>query len=575
MQTHWPWAPARVAFIVPVALAAMVPFHDGAPGTPLTPVPARVQADAAFDAGRAVALVDARFVSFAVDTIQVVGGPFWAPMGEGEGLLGTRPVSRFSFTRPRLRRLAGALGPAYLRIGGTDADRTTYDLGDAPVSRPPGRAHGVLTRAIWDEVNDFARELDLRLLFTLNAGPTARDAAGDWDPAGARSLIAYSVAHGYPVDVWELGNEANAFPVAHGVWLSAERYAADLGRARRLLDELAPSARLAGPASSYWPVLGAWRSSFDAGVLDHAGGLLDVVSWHYYPQQSYRCPVATRSAHAGRMMTAVALADLDGWADEVESATRAHTDGAEVWLGETGSAQCGGEPGFSNAFADALWWSDTLGRVARRGQKVVVRQTLAGADYGLIDERTLEPNPSYWVSWLWRRLMGTRVLAAAGERSGAGVLHAYYQCARPGAPGYRPGAVSALFVNIAEETSVTVDLAKVSAAGAVAYRLTAPNLRARRTWLNGAPLTPLPDGTPPDLATLGTPVRAGAALELPAASLAFVVLPAAEAPACREDLVPGAPVREARRVHHAPRSSVAPVPPVQAAATLRVGSFGS
>ena len=576
MQSHSPRAPARIAFLLPVALVAIVPFHDGAPGTLMTPAPARAQAVAAFDGQRAVALVDARFVSFAVDTIQVVGGPFWAPPGQGKGLLSTSPVSRFSFTRPRLRRLAGALGPAYLRIGGTDADRTVYDLGDAPGSQAPGKAHGVLTRAIWDEVNGFARELDLRLLFTLNAGPTARDAAGDWDPAGARKLIAYSVARGYPVDVWELGNEANAFPVAHGMWLSSERYAADLGRARRLLDELDPSARLAGPASSYWPVLGAWRSAFDDGVLNHAGELLDVVSWHYYPQQSYRCPVATRSAHAGRMMTSAALADLDAWADEVESATRAHTDGAEVWLGETGSAQCGGEPGFSNAFADALWWGDTLGRVARRGQKVVVRQTLAGADYGLIDERTMEPNPSYWVSWLWRRLMGTRVLAAAGDGAGAGVLHAYYQCARPGAPGYRRGAVSALFVNIAEETAVTVDLARTGAAGAVAYRLTAPNLRARRTWLNGAPLAPLADGTPPDLGALGESIPDGAALELPAASLAFVVLPAADAPACREDLVPGAPVREAHRVHHAPRpAALDPASPVQAAATLRLGSLGS
>ena len=548
MQSHSPGAPARIFFILSAALVAAAPFHDrdGASQALIEPVPAHLRAAAAFDGRRAVAEVDPRYVSFAVDTIQVVGGPFWAPAGQGQGLLSTSPVSRFQFTRPRLRRLAGALAPAFMRIGGTDADRTVYDLGEGPARRSglqKDQARGVLTRAIWDEVNGFARELDLRLLFTLNAGPTARDAAGNWDPADARKLVTYSVAHGYPVDVWELGNEANAFPVSHGVWLSSERYAADLGRARRLLDELAPTARLAGPASSYWPVLGAWRSSFDSGVLDQAGDLLDVVSWHYYPQQSYRCPVATRSAHAGRMMTAAALADLDGWAEEVESATRAHASGAEVWLGETGSAQCGGEPGFSNAFADALWWGDTLGRVARRGQKVIVRQTLAGADYGLIDDRTLQPNPSYWVSWLWRRLMGTRVLAAGDRAGAAGVLHAYYQCARPDVPGYRRGAVSALFVNIAEETAVTIDLTKASPRGALAYRLTAPNLRERRIWLNGAPLVAAADGSPPDLAAVVT--AAGATLELPAQSLAFVTFPETDAPACREDFAPGAPVREA------------------------------
>ena len=546
-----PWAPA----LVPVALAVVVPFHAGAPDTPLGPVPARVHARAAFDGRRPIATVDERFVSFAVDTVQVVGGRFWAPPGKGGGLLGTGPVPRFRFDRPRLRRLAGALAPAYLRIGGTDADRIAYDMSGGPAPAAREGAPGVLTRAIWDQVNAFAGDLDLRILFTLNAGPMARDAAGAWDPAGARALIAYTVAHRYPVDVWELGNEANAYPVSQGLWLSSDRYAADLGRARALLDQLDPLARLAGPASSYWPVLGAWRSSFDARVLDRAGALLDVVSWHYYPQQSYRCPVATRSAHAGQMLTAAALADLDAWAGKVERATRAHAEGAEVWLGETGSAQCGGEPGFSNAFADALWWADTLGRVARRGQKVIVRQTLAGADYGLIDDRTLQPNPSYWVSWLWRRLMGTRALGAAGARPAAtgGVLRAYYQCARPGAPGYRPGAVSALFVDISDATAVTVDLAAAGGGGAIVYRLTAPGLRARRAWLNAAPLAPLADGTPPALAGLGAPLDGRMSLDLPPSSLAFVVLPDADAAACREDLLPGTHLREARRrVRHAP-----------------------
>jgi len=392
VQSHFP----RAFVLCPLALIAGVPFHAGPPEA--AAAPERIRASAAFDGRRAVAAVDERFVAFAVDTGQVVGGRFWAPAGQGQGMLNTSAVPPFQFSRARLRRLAGALAPAYLRIGGTDADRTVYDVGGDEAT--PGldaeraQARWVLTRAQWDEVNRFARELDLRLFFTLNACPAARDADGGWDPGGARRLVAYSVARGYPVDVWELGNEANAFPISHGLWLSPARYAADLSRARALLDELDPRSRLAGPASAYWPMLGAWRP-FDDGVLRRAGKLLDVVSWHYYPQQSFRCPIATRRARAGRMLSAAALADLDGWAASVEGATREHAPDAEVWLGETGSAQCGGEPGFSNAFADALWWADTLGRVARRGQKVVVRQTLAGGDYGLIDDRTLEPNPSY------------------------------------------------------------------------------------------------------------------------------------------------------------------------------------
>ena len=43
------------------------------------------------------------------------------------------------------------------------------------------------------------------------------------------------------------------------------------------------------------------------------------------------------------------------------------------------------------------------------------RQTLCGADYGLLDEATLSPTPEYWVSVLWKRLMGCDVYEVTCE----------------------------------------------------------------------------------------------------------------------------------------------------------------
>ena len=199
---------------------------------PTEPLPARGRVSV--DRGRAVAEVDERFLSFAVDTAEVVGGDFWAPPGQGQGLLDTHAVDAFDFGRAELRRLAGALAPAYLRIGGTDADRTAYRLEDGPPPAAPGGARWVLTRRRWDAVNEFASAVGLRIMFTLNAGPSARRPDGSWDPDSARGLVAYSQSRGYPVDVWELGNEINLFPLAHGSWLSAAgRMAARPARSRR------------------------------------------------------------------------------------------------------------------------------------------------------------------------------------------------------------------------------------------------------------------------------------------------------------------------------------------------------
>jgi heparanase 1 len=522
--------------IVALAVSAVVGLFTGAwlgggrPARPPGPSPARVRV--AFDPAVRVAEVDERFLSFAVDTAEVVGGEFWAPPGGGHGLLETRAVDAYDFDRPALRRLAGALAPAYLRIGGTDADRTVYRLDDGAPGAPTAGARWVLTRRRWDAVNEFARAVGLRIMFTLNAGPSARAADGAWDPAGARALIAYSLLHADPVDVWELGNEVNLYPLAHGRWVSADRYADDLARARALLDELHAPARLAGVGSAFFPGVGEGRA-FTDGVLRRAGRFLDVVTWHYYPQQSRRCPIANRRALPGQPLGADDLDEVDRWAAEVEGAARARAPGAAVWLGETGSAQCGGEPGFSNTFADTLWWLDELGRLARRGERVAVRQTLSGSDYGLVDDRTLEPNPSYWASWLWHDLMGTRVLDAAVWPASAS-LRAYAHCLRPGAD--RPaGGAALLLINVDPAAGVDVDLPDLAGATRV-LRLEADGPAARTTRLDGAALQVQPDGqmpARPRLDDVGAMTSQGTTLTVAPLSVAFVVLPYAGAAACR------------------------------------------
>jgi hypothetical protein len=489
------------------------------------------------DLDRAVETVDERFLSFAVDTAELVGGDFWAPAASAQGLLSTHPVARYDFSRPRLRRLTGALAPAYLRIGGTDADRTVYRLDDsagADTQIPEG-ARWVLTRQRWDEVNEFARALDLRIMFTLNAGPSARDADGGWSAESARGLIDYSQRHQYPVDVWELGNEINAFPLTHGSWLSGKRYARDLGRARALLTELHAPARLAGGGSAFWPVIGEGRSIMED-TLRASGDALDIVTWHYYPQQSRRCPLATRRADLAQTASLERLAEVDRWAEKVESAARKHAPRAEVWLGETASAQCGGETGVSNTFADALWWVDELGRVARRGQQVVVRQTLSGSDYGLIDDETMQPNPSYWVSWLWRQLAGARVLDAVVDPL-APAVRAYAHCLRAGAGGPERGAIVVALLNVHPSASATVSFAADAAAlgPAAVLRVQSDSLASKTVRLNGTALEAAPDGSPPALPALAsaTDTKAASRLSIAPLSMAFVVFPHAAATACR------------------------------------------
>ena len=96
----------------------------------------------------------------------------------------------------------------------------------------------------------------------------------------------------------------------------------------------------------------------------------------------------------------------------------------------------------------------------RRSAMVAARQALLGGDHELVDRDTFLPNPSYWIAYLWPRLMSTRVLgvtvsaaadtAASGSSGGPGgaaLVRAYAHC------GLLLGGVTLALVNISPSVS--------------------------------------------------------------------------------------------------------------------------
>lgn len=342
--------------------------------------------------------------------------------------------------------------------------------------------------------------------------PRAEPSGGGLDRGGYRG------GHGYPLLL--------------GLHISPYEFVADAQTAAALIDEFDPSTPLAAPSSAYWPLAGEMRPLYAEFMANGGGEAIDMVTWHYYPQQSVRCPLATRRAEPGLMLDPANLDEVAVWAAEVESVREEYARSAPVWLGESGNAQCGGEPGISDAFEGGFWWLDQLGQLARRGQPAVIRQTLSGSNYGLIDEATLTPNPDYFSSVLWRRLMGTQVLRAtvSGEEP---LLRAYAHCARSTAPGYRPGAVTVLLLNLDPEQIAEVGFGGVAAGDAALYELTADSLSSRVMRLNGVELTVDADGAPPPLESVSRSPEGGASqVRIEPLSYAFVVLPEAAAAAC-------------------------------------------
>ena len=118
-------------------------------------------------------------------------------------------------SNPRLRRLASALGPAYVRVSGTWANSAFFSDSDSPPAEAPAGFQGVLTRPQWKGVIDFARAVNAELVtsFAISAG--VRDAAGVWTPLQRDRFWITRESIGGKVAAAELFNEPS-MPSAGG-----------------------------------------------------------------------------------------------------------------------------------------------------------------------------------------------------------------------------------------------------------------------------------------------------------------------------------------------------------------------
>lgn len=358
---------------------------------------------------QAVHHVSPCYLSFSID-ISVVAGGFWWEGSQGVRRgLGILRIPPLNLKTKKLDRLVKALGPSYLRVGGSEADKIHYFH-----AHDNSADELVLTHAMWDDLHAFIRRNELRFFFTFKYGLFARKHHGDWRGTEIEHLLRYSQDNHYRLDVCELGNELNAYWAFHGIRSqpTAKNLAQDYATFIDMVRHYYPDIMICGPGSAFWPHLGETVKPFSnltQKFLEHLPAKLDIVDWHYYPFQSDRSPLRTRSA---TIKTAIAPKSFETFALYSKVLCRwrdMYQPQAQLWTGETGSAQCGGQAKISDRFASCFWWADQLGQGAVMGQKVMVRQSLIGGDYGLIDRLRLKPRPDYWISWLWCQLMGEAV----------------------------------------------------------------------------------------------------------------------------------------------------------------------
>lgn len=547
------WGAAQIALLgssgglLDFFAGQMAPSVELKPGKPEA-TEEQVNLQVSIDEERIIHETAPEYISFALDTSQIVGGKWWDPKAAGvEVGSGDVHAPIFNFDRPKFENLVRALTPAVLRIGGSEADKVYYDMTAGPGERPkpPPGYESVLTPEMFDNVVAFADRIPgLKLQFTLNAGPSARDENGAWEVQNAATLLDYARKNNRNVDIWELGNELNLYWFMYGPdkVVSTEQYAKDVELARDEVKKRFPKTIFSAQGSAFWPIFGEPLQvayGFQQDYLRRSGKDTDIVSWHYYPQQSRRGPIHSRRAAPGRLLEPENLDEVGHWGRKVMEWRDQYAPGKPIWLGETGNAQFGGEPGVSDTYIGGLWWLDQLGLLATLKHDVIVRQTITGMNYGMLAPETLDPLPDYWNSLLWQRLMGQKVLAASttepsangrdGSRSEEALrVRVYAHCAKD-----IPGGVTVLAINLNHDRAAKLEVPRFQGQPARLYSVTTEDVLGQSLVINGKIPTLSESGVPVAFVPEEIDSRAGnPGLVLQPLGYGFLVFQDANAEAC-------------------------------------------
>jgi heparanase len=492
-----------------------------------------------------VGSVDERFQSYNIEMVEVTGGRFWKPYDQPADATPSttkeapadksadEDQSRFQYRPPidltnsRLRKLASALAPAYVRISGTWANITYFqDSEDPAPPNPPNGFNGVLTRQEWKGVIDFSKAVNAKIVTSFAVSPGTRDASGVWTPNLAQQWVAYTKSVGGSIAAAEFINEPN-IAMDGGGGLPKTYSAADFGRDiavfHAFVKQSLPDMLFLGPGGSGEATPGtvaAIPALPTADLMEATGPVFDIFTYHFYGAASSRC-----AAYGGDANTTLDAALSERWLGKTGLVEKFYSDlrdrfepGKALWLTETAQAACGGDR-WASTYIDSFRYLNQLGTLASRGVQVTMHNTFAASDYALIDTKTYTPRPNYWSALLWHKLMGTTVLDPGP--SPAPTLHLFAHCLRN-----HPGGVALLALNTSKTDAQTIQVPAASDR----YNLTARELTDRVVLLNGSELKLGPDDALPDLH--GKATHAGGVTFTPA-SITFLAFPNAHNASCQ------------------------------------------
>ena len=480
--------------------------------------------------------VDERLASYNVEMTEVTGGTFWKEYtpeqiaGKGKfpiiGITSKESMMQvyppIDLTNPRLRKLAKEIGPVWIRVSGTWATKTYYDLENKTNGQIPEGFESILTREQWTGVLDFVKFLGAKLLVSVSNCAGIHSADEPWNPSQAKLLFDFSREYGVPIEAAEFMNEPNLLSGSGAPkGYTPDNFVRDQDIFNKWIHENYPECKAVGPCSfngkmgglniEKFPIKQLMKKISTDAFLKDAKEPMDVFSYHYYNGVSERIAAGLHFVHwRDDLITSEEY--LDGAPYCAKSAAKVrdrYMPGTQMWVTESGDAGGGGNT-WGSTYVDVIRTLNELGSFATVTDGIIFHNTLASSDYGWLRHGTFEPRPNYFAILLWNKLMGQTVYDSEIEISEG--AHVYCHSRKDG----KDGCVY-LVINNSKKDVTTVELPKT----ATRYTLDGNgDLRNTVAYLNGKALT-LGEGD--ELPNLDG-VEASGKIELAPGSCTFLVM---------------------------------------------------
>ena len=485
----------------------------------------------------AIRTIDERLVSYNVEMTEVTGGTFWREYTpeqiQGNGkfpMIGIKNADSMmqvyppiDLTNAKLRKLANEIGPVWVRVSGTWATKTYYDLDGKANGVAPEGYQNVLTKEQWIGVLDFVKFLGAKLLVSVSNCAGIHTAEEPWNPSQAKLLFDFSRDYGVPINAAEFMNEPNLLSASGAPkGYTVEHFIRDQDIFNKWIHDNYPECLTVGPCSvgggkmgklnvEKFPLKQIMKKMGTEALLKDAKEPMEVFSYHYYNGVSERIAAGMHFVHwKDSLITSEEYLDAAPYCAKAAAKLRdKYMPGAQLWVTESGDAGGGGNT-WASTYVDVLRTLNELGTFATITDGIVFHNTLASSDYGWLRHGTFEPRPNYFAILLWNRLMGQTVYNSEIKISEG--AHVFCHSRRDG----KDGCVY-LVINNSKKKTTSVTLP----CEATRYTLDGNgNMRSTVMYLNGKPLT-LGDGdTLPELEG----VSVSGTVELAPGSCTFFVM---------------------------------------------------